>query len=173
VRAPVEFGRVTTLSVGALGRFFTPSGISSYFSQVVDANHRPPVTSPQSNRGQTPRASSGKGDSGATGENRLLSIYGLVRIGTAAGQVDAGSLIALFALINIFIGVFNLVPLLPFDGGHVAIAVYEKVQERRLHRRRYFTDVAKLLPVTYAVVMLLGMIFVSSLYLDIKNPIGG
>jgi membrane-associated protease RseP (regulator of RpoE activity) len=106
------------------------------------------------------------------GENRLLSIVGLVRIGEKTGQVDAGALIGLFALINIFIGVFNLVPLLPFDGGHVAIAVYEKIQERRLHRARYFTDVTKLLPLTYAVVMVLGMIFFSSLYLDILNPIG-
>ena len=95
-----------------------------------------------------------------------------MRIGAHSGEVDAGSLISLFALINIFIGVFNLVPLLPFDGGHVANAVYEKIQERRLHRKRYFTDVAKLLPLTYVVVLLLGMIFVSSLYLDIANPIG-
>ena len=84
-----------------------------------------------------------------------------MRIGAHAGAVDAGSLIGLFALINIFIGVFNLVPLLPFDGGHVAIAVYERIQERRLRRKRYFTDVAKLLPLTYVVVLLLGMIFVS------------
>ena len=76
-------------------------------------------------------------------------------------------------MINIFIGMFNLVPLLPFDGGHVAIAVYEKVQEKRLGRRRYFTDVSRLLPLTYGVVLVLGMLFVSSLYLDVVNPIGG
>ena len=64
-------------------------------------------------------------------------------------------------------------PLLPFDGGHVAIACYEKVQEKRLHRRRYFADVSRLLPLTYAVVVVLGLLFFSSLYLDIVNPIGG
>ena len=58
-------------------------------------------------------------------------------------------------------------------GGHVAIAVYENIQERRLHRRRYFADVSRLLPLTYVVVLLLGMLFVSSLYLDVVNPIGG
>ena len=107
--------------------------------------------------------------SGSSGENRILSIYGLVRFGSA---VDLVSLVTLFALINIFIGIFNLIPLLPFDGGHVAIAVYENIQEKRLHRRRYFADVTRLLPLTYGVVVLLGVLFVSSLYLDVVNPIG-
>ena len=168
VRTPREFVNVTTMSVGALGRFFTPSGIADYAGQVTKANDRTPVSDRPARTGGSASAGSDEGASG----NRLLSIYGLVRIGAHAGAVDAGSLIGLFALINIFIGVFNLVPLLPFDGGHVAIAVYEKFQERRLRRKRYFTDVAKLLPLTYVVVILLGMIFVSSLYLDIANPIG-
>ncbi|MCB0977975.1 MAG: hypothetical protein KDB02_11005, partial [Acidimicrobiales bacterium] len=67
--------------------------------------------------------------------------------------------------------VFNLFPMLPFDGGHVVIAVYERIQERRLHKRRYFTDVARLLPVTYVVVALLGMLFITSLWLDLANPL--
>jgi len=66
---------------------------------------------------------------------------------------------------------FNMVPLLPFDGGHVVIAVYEKIQEKRLHRRRYFADVGRLLPVVYAVTALLAVLFVSTLYLDIANPL--
>jgi Zn-dependent protease len=107
------------------------------------------------------------------GENRILSIYGLVRLGSDVGGVDPLALIGLFAFINIFIGVFNLIPLLPFDGGHVAIAVYENIQEKRLKRRRYFADVTRLLPLTYVVVVLLGLLFVSSLYLDVANPIGG
>ncbi|MFN8018528.1 MAG: site-2 protease family protein [Acidimicrobiales bacterium] len=37
--------------------------------------------------------------------------------------MDPAALLGLFALINIFIGMFNLIPLLPFDGGHVAIAL--------------------------------------------------
>ena len=87
-------------------------------------------------------------------------------------NAELASLVTLFALVNIFIGIFNLVPLLPFDGGHVAIAVYENIQEKRLHRRRYFADVTRLLPLTYGVVLVLGLLFVSSLYLDVVNPIG-
>ncbi len=172
VRTPSEFAEVTALSAGALGRFFTPSSLANYAGQVTHANDRGQVSGqPAPRKGNKATGGSGGSGDGASG-NRLLSIYGLVRIGAHAGEVNAGSLIGLFALINIFIGVFNLVPLLPFDGGHVAIAFYEKVQERRLRRKRYFTDVAKLLPLTYAVVLVLGMIFVSSLYLDIANPIG-
>jgi membrane-associated protease RseP (regulator of RpoE activity) len=96
---------------------------------------------------------------------------GLVQVGSYVGEVDPGALVSLFVLINIFIGMFNLIPLLPLDGGHVAIAVYEKIQERRLNRRRYFTDVAKLMPLTYGVVVVLGVLFVSSVYLDIANPL--
>ena len=105
-----------------------------------------------------------------SGENRLLSIWGLVSIGSDLAEVDPGALVVLFAMINVFIGVFNLLPLLPFDGGHVAIAVYERIQELRLGRRRYLADVGRLIPFTYAVVLLMGMLFVSTIYLDIANP---
>ncbi|QXC62604.1 site-2 protease family protein [Aquihabitans sp. G128] len=168
-KAPVDFGRITSLSVTQFGRFFTPSGISDFASQVGSARTDAKGTEPTSNASAAKLRSGGSGS--AVGENRLLSIYGLVRVGSDVGSADPGALINLFALINIFIGMFNLVPLLPFDGGHVLIAVYEKVQEKRLRQRRYFTDVARLLPLTYVVVFGLGLLFVSSLYLDIANPL--
>ena len=93
------------------------------------------------------------------------------QISIPAGEIRPSALVLIFATVNIFIGVFNLVPLLPFDGGHVMIALYEKLQERRLRRRRYFVDASRLLPLTYAVVAVLGLLFISSLYLDIVNPI--
>jgi len=168
VHAPLDFYRVTTYSLSSLGGFFTPNGIGDFTSQIGSARDDRKEAHPST----TTSSARLTGTTGAaTGQNRLLSIYGLVRIGSDVGKVDPAALINLFALINIFIGVFNLVPLLPFDGGHVLIAVYEKIQEKRLHRRRYFTDVARLLPLTYVVVLLLGLIFVSSLYLDIANPL--
>ncbi|MCB0970057.1 MAG: site-2 protease family protein [Acidimicrobiales bacterium] len=181
VAAPKEFAEITWLSLRGLASFFSPSGIADFASQVGSAQEdrqadgvdepveeaEDPCDVPAS--AKTTSSSSGSGE----GENRILSIYGLVNLGSDVGGSDPAALIGLFALINIFIGVFNLVPLLPFDGGHVAIAVYEKIQEKRLGRRRYFTDVSRLLPLTYGVVVALGMLFVSSLYLDIVNPIGG
>ena len=96
----------------------------------------------------------------STSSRRLEARYRIISI----------SLI-LFISINIFLGVVNLVPLLPFDGGHAVIAVYEKIQELRQRRQsRYFTDVAKLLPLTYAVVVLMGLIFITTTYLDIASP---
>jgi membrane-associated protease RseP (regulator of RpoE activity) len=177
VAAPRQFVEIVRLSVGGLVSFFSPSGISDFARQVGSADEdratrtadRESVADPC-----TPVSVPGGSAGGSTeGENRLLSIYGLVRIGSDVGDVDPAGLIGLFALINIFIGVFNLTPLLPFDGGHVAIATYEKAQERRLGRRRYFADVSRLLPMTYVVVLLLGMLFFSSLYIDVVNPIGG
>jgi membrane-associated protease RseP (regulator of RpoE activity) len=78
-------------------------------------------------------------------------------------------LLELLFAINVFIGVFNLIPLLPFDGGHVAIAVYERVRSR--DGRRYHADVAKMIPVATAVIVILGFIFISSVYLDIVRPL--
>jgi membrane-associated protease RseP (regulator of RpoE activity) len=179
VKAPQQFAEIFAISVKGLGSFFSPSGISSFGSQVGSA-HQDSKTAKETKADNSetcaekaaaiakdPSGASASGSS--TGENRILSIYGLVRIGSS---VDLVSLVTLFALINIFIGIFNLVPLLPFDGGHVAIAVYENIQEKRLHRRRYFADVTRLLPLTYGVVLVLGLLFVSSLYLDVVNPIG-
>lgn len=174
VRAPQQFFDIVRLSVGGLVSFFSPSGIADFASQVGSASEDAAQEAGEPSEETDPcTAPAGSGGGSAQGENRLLSIYGLVVIGSDVGDVDPAALIGLFALINIFIGVFNLTPLLPFDGGHVAIAVYEKVQERRLNRRRYFADVSRLLPITYAVVLVLGMLFVSSLYIDIVNPIGG
>ena len=74
-----------------------------------------------------------------------------------------------FATINLFIGIVNLAPLLPLDGGHVVIATYERIRSRR--GRRYQVDVMKLLPLTYFVILLLGVLFVSTVFLDLVDPI--
>ncbi|MBD8869060.1 M50 family metallopeptidase [Nocardioides donggukensis] len=64
-------------------------------------------------------------------------------------------LLMLIAGFNFFIGMFNFVPLLPLDGGHIAGALYEAVRRgwARLRRRPDpgYVDVAKLLPVAYVV----------------------
>jgi len=159
-RAGSEFVNITTQSVTSLARFFSPSGISGFFDQAMNANRAddsPPVA------GEAPSEAE---------ENRIVSIYGAARIGTQATEAGIVALLFFLALINIFIGVFNLLPMLPLDGGHVAIACYEKFKEWRLgNQRRYFVDVAKLLPLTYGVVAVLVTIGVMALYLDIANPI--
>ena len=71
-----------------------------------------------------------------------------------AREVRLPYLLELMVMFNIFIGIFNLIPLLPFDGGHVAIAIYERIRSR--NGQRYYVDVAKLMPLTYMVVLVLG-----------------
>jgi membrane-associated protease RseP (regulator of RpoE activity) len=100
--------------------------------------------------------------------NRPVSMIGAVRI---AGQAHFNweVPVTMLAFINIFVGIFNLVPLLPLDGGHAAIATYERLRSR--NGRRYQMDVAKLLPLTYAVVLVLGFLMMSTLLLDVVRPI--
>ncbi len=76
----------------------------------------------------------------------------------------------LLASVNVFVGVFNMLPLLPFDGGHAAIAIYERFRSRR--GRVYRADVGKMIPVATTVVALLATLLVAGLYLDITSPIG-
>jgi membrane-associated protease RseP (regulator of RpoE activity) len=91
--------------------------------------------------------------------------------GSIGDSMGLGGVIYLLAALNVFVGVFNMFPLLPLDGGHAAIAIYERVQERRLGIRRYFTDVSRLMPFTMGVIAVLLFLFVSGLYLDIARPL--
>jgi membrane-associated protease RseP (regulator of RpoE activity) len=63
-----------------------------------------------------------------------------------------------------------MVPLLPLDGGHVAIATYEKIASS-IKRRRVQVDVQKLMPITAAVLFVLVILGLSALYLDIVRPV--
>jgi membrane-associated protease RseP (regulator of RpoE activity) len=74
------------------------------------------------------------------------------------------------ATVNISIGLLNMIPLLPLDGGHAAIATYERIRSTR--NRRYMADVSRLMPITYAVFMFLVLLGMSAIYLDIVDPIG-
>jgi regulator of sigma E protease len=145
--APKQVGDIAWESVKAIGTMFSPSGISNYFRIL----------------------------SGDTGENtdqaqRFVSPVGFGQLANDAVQSGWVNAIGLLIAINIFIGLFNLLPLLPFDGGHIAIATYEKLASM-FRGRKVQVDVAKLMPITVAVVAVLGFIFISSLFLDITRPV--
>ena len=115
----------------------------------------------------------GLGESVATGtepadegEARPTSIVGAVGIAGRLAQIDWRMALYLLGVINVFVGLFNLVPLLPLDGGHAAIATYERV--RSFGGKRHQMDVAKLMPVTYAVVGLLIFIGLTTIILDVR-----
>ena len=102
-------------------------------------------------------------------ENRILSIYGVARIGAEAASDGASDVLLLLMYVNVFLGVFNLLPLLPLDGGHVVVATYERI--RSFGGRSHQVDAARLLPLTYAVVALLLLVGGVALVRDILDPV--
>ena len=84
-------------------------------------------------------------------------------------------LLMLIAGFNFFIGMFNFIPLLPLDGGHIAGALYEAVRRAfaRLRGRPDpgYVDVAKLLPVAYVVASFLLVMGVVLIVGDLVVPI--
>jgi len=102
---------------------------------------------------------------------RPTTVVGVTQVSGAIGASDGLAGVAyLLAALNVFVGVFNMFPLLPLDGGHAAIATYERIREGR-SRRRYFADVERLMPLAMGVIALLLFLFMSGLYLDIARPL--
>jgi membrane-associated protease RseP (regulator of RpoE activity) len=133
-------------SIAAMGHIFSPSGVHRYLDNFK----------------KTPPKSAAS--------DRPVSVVGFGRLASqavAAGWVDT---LLLLILINMFVGLFNLVPLLPFDGGHAAIAIYEWIASA-VRKRRVQVDVAKLVPLTLVVLALLTFLFLSTLFLDLSKPI--
>ena len=109
-------------------------------------------------------------DSGENLATRPTTVVGASQIGGKLGE-DEGlkAVLLLLASVNVFVGVFNMLPLLPFDGGHAAIAAYERVRSRR--GERYRADINKMIPLTTIVMGLMGFLLFVGLYLDITQPL--
>ncbi|HEY0572694.1 MAG TPA: site-2 protease family protein [Pseudonocardia sp.] len=108
--------------------------------------------------------------------NRPVSVVGASIIGGDAAQAGQWAFfLLLLAALNFFVGVFNLVPLLPLDGGHIAVNLYERARDsvrRRLGKAKMPpVDYTRLLPVTYAFILVLGAISLLTITADIVNPI--
>jgi membrane-associated protease RseP (regulator of RpoE activity) len=105
-----------------------------------------------------------------------ISVVGASRLGGEAVQHGLWEVfILLFISLNFFIGVFNLLPLLPLDGGHIAISWFERLRSwiaARLGRPDPGrVDYFKLMPVTYVVILIGGAFTLLTITADIINPI--
>jgi membrane-associated protease RseP (regulator of RpoE activity) len=112
---------------------------------------------------------------------QVTSIYGAAaatgdEVASSQGwQYKVSFVLLLIASLNIFVGVFNMLPLLPLDGGHVAIVIWERIRAWFAHLRGRpdpgLVDISKVLPVCFSifmVVMVLGLVLVAA---DIVNPL--
>ncbi len=103
-------------------------------------------------------------------------ISGEVLASTETAGVKALTFVLIVASLNLFVGLFNLLPLLPLDGGHIAIVLYESARDKVRRLRGYRgplqrVDYNKLLPLTYGVA---GTFLVLTLFIlgaDLVNPI--
>ena len=137
-RAVVTTGAVTKALVLRLGDVFGPSGVRRIGELLLGEDRR---------------------------TDDVTSVVGTARV---AGQAaDAGAydvLFELFAVVNIFVGILNLLPLPPLDGGHLAVVLIEKISRRKIDPRR-------LIPVTAVVAGYLILFMISLVYLDIVKPL--
>jgi membrane-associated protease RseP (regulator of RpoE activity) len=115
--------------------------------------------------------------------NGLVGVVGAARAGgevlSAQGESAAqriGDFLVLVAGVNLAVGLFNLLPLLPLDGGHIAILGFEQARHGLRRLRGYRgpvrrVDLVKLLPAAYAVVAFFVILSLLILTADIVNPI--
>lgn len=104
-------------------------------------------------------------------ETRPSTVVGATQAGGRMGESEGlPGVLLLLASINVVFATLNLLPLLPFDGGHAAIATYERLRSRR--GRTYHADAAKMTKVAMVTLVVLLTVFAVGLYLDVTQPIG-
>jgi membrane-associated protease RseP (regulator of RpoE activity) len=120
-------------------------------------------------------------DRGSTAAGQVSSVVGAAEATGAAVAADVGwqykvsFVLLLIASLNIFVGAFNMLPLLPLDGGHVAAIIWERIRAwfARLRKRPDpgLVDMAKLLPVSFSIFVVLMFFGVALILADIVNPV--
>lgn len=147
---PSSVPAMAVASVEGLVGVFGPEGLGRLFSQVT-----------------------GEVERGAQGG---MSIVGAADVaGEAVAVFGLMSLVLLIASINVFIGIFNLVPLPPLDGGHLAVLGVERavngVRRLRGQPTDYTVDARSIAAVALPVIVMFVVVSAGLIWLDITNPI--
>jgi membrane-associated protease RseP (regulator of RpoE activity) len=157
----------------------SPLGAVSYagsvFWQVVDGSARAVAALPAA----LPKLFSKDRSSTAGGD--VGSVVGAAEATGAAvaanwgWQYKVSFVLLIIASLNIFVGLVNMLPLLPMDGGHVAVIIYERVRAwlARLRGRPDpgLVDMARLIPVSFSLFMIIIVVSVMLILADIVNPV--
>lgn len=104
------------------------------------------------------------GNNDVLDEVRPVSIIGITQFGAASQRAGLNVTLGLIAYISVFVAVVNTIPFYPFDGGHLAVALYEKVTGRQ-------PDMRKLMPIGAVVFFLILMVGLLGIYFDIVSPL--
>jgi membrane-associated protease RseP (regulator of RpoE activity) len=140
-----QVGLVLKGTASSLGNRFSPSGVEKLADDL--ANDSP---------------------KGAVDENRPMSVIGIVHVGGTAVEGDLWGLLFLLGVVSFALAIFNLIPLIPLDGGHAAVVVYESIASR-IRGRRVQADYRKLTPVAVVTLLLLVMIALPAMILDVRD----
>jgi len=132
-----ELGTGIRLTFEAIGNLLSPSSIAQYLGVFV-------------------------GETDVDLEARPVSPIGIVNLGAQTSSFVA--LAGTMAILNVTLAAFNMIPLPPLDGGHFAVAFYEKVTGRT-------ADVRKLAPIAVAVVGIFAFLGLVAIILDVVDPI--
>jgi membrane-associated protease RseP (regulator of RpoE activity) len=144
--------QVTTAEVAGIGHLFSPHGVTSVFNQVTSSKDaRVAANNPDNNP-------------------RPVSIIGIGNLGAQAEKDGLPTLLLLLITINIVFALLNMLPMIPLDGGHVAIATYEWARTRK-GEAYYRADITKLFPVAALFIAVLAFFVLAGVYLDITHPL--
>ena len=156
---PVEAGRFSVRFMGQM--------ISSIGTVIVDIPHAIPKLF-SSDRASTPGGQAGSVVGGAEASGQVFASHDTWRD-------KLGSFLLLIASLNLFVGLLNVLPLLPMDGGHLAVLCYERIKAAVFRARGRPdpgpVDMTKLMPVTYAAVLVLVGLGMLLILADLINPL--
>ncbi len=141
-------GTVTTGFVNILGDRLSPSGVSTSAQQSFSSSV--PAANSQANL------------------NRPMSLIGIVNNGSDLVGSNLWLIALLLGQISFILAVFNLLPILPFDGGHAVVVIYEWIASKVKHRRVY-ADYRKFIPVSVVLIIPILFLGLSSMVLDIRQ----
>jgi len=144
--------QVTDQEVTGIAQTFSPAGLSAVLHQDTNSRAAQQVAE---NPGSAPRP---------------VSIVGIANLGSQAEQAGLYSVLVLLIAINVVFGILNMLPMIPLDGGHVAVAAYEWVRTRR-GQPYYRADITKLFPVAFLFIAFLSVFVLSGIFLDITHPL--